>query len=88
MKSMTLAKKQSFVRSQTDDQMNQSMNPHHSQIINDVVPIMTQTSLKGNMYSYNKCFDRNRNTEVYNESCDEIVMSALNGINGTIFMYG
>ena len=50
---------------------------------------MTQTSLKGNMYSYNKCFDNNhRNIEVYNESCDEIVMSALNGINGTIFMYG
>mgnify|MGYP003913118245 CR=1 FL=1 len=50
---------------------------------------MTQTSLKGNMYSYNKCFDKEHdNVEVYNESCDEIVMSALNGINGTIFMYG
>ena len=52
-------------------------------------PTMTQTQLKGNMYSYNKCFDKeHNNVEVYNDSCEEIVMSALNGINGTIFMYG
>jgi hypothetical protein len=25
---------------------------------------------------------------MYENSCQEIVMSALNGINGTIFMYG
>ena len=25
---------------------------------------------------------------MYEESCEEIVLSALNGINGTIFMYG
>ena len=41
------------------------------------------------MYSYNRCFDwKHKNNEVYTESCDEIVMSALNGMNGTIFMYG
>lgn len=25
---------------------------------------------------------------MFEQSCQEIVMSALNGINGTIFMYG
>ena len=53
---------------------------------------MTRAStsqLTGKMYSYNRCFNHTqRNAEVYEESCEEIVLSALNGINGTIFMYG
>ena len=28
------------------------------------------------------------NADVYTNSCQEIVLSALEGINGTIFMYG
>ena len=41
------------------------------------------------MYTFNRCYDHNQqNTEVYDTSCAEIVMGALNGINGTVFMYG
>ena len=36
-----------------------------------------------------RCFGEKITTkEMYENSCKEIVMSALNGINGTIFMYG
>ena len=29
-----------------------------------------------------------RNEEVYEDVCKEIVLGALNGYNGTVFMYG
>lgn len=35
------------------------------------------------------CYDETVvNADVYTNSCQEIVLSALEGINGTIFMYG
>lgn len=35
------------------------------------------------------CYDEGvLNADVYKNSCQEIVMNALEGINGTIFMYG
>eukprot|EP00347_Sterkiella_histriomuscorum_P010849 403374689 len=40
-------------------------------------------------YTFNKCFDDSTpNNEVYSQACKEIVKSSLEGINGTIFMYG
>jgi len=36
-----------------------------------------------------ECFgDQAANDRVYDQSCKDIVLSALEGINGTIFMYG
>ena len=35
------------------------------------------------------CYDEvTLNEQVYFSSCQEIVLSSLNGMNGTIFMYG
>jgi hypothetical protein len=40
-------------------------------------------------YTFDSCFDESFNTaEIYAESCKEIVLASLKGINGTIFMYG
>ena len=54
-------------------------------------------SVSNNSFAFNdhlpsliaRCFDSNAdNEEVYGESTKEIILSSLNGINGTIFMYG
>ncbi len=40
-------------------------------------------------YTFDNCYDETfNNTDIYTESCKEIVMASLRGINGTIFMYG
>ena len=50
-------------------------------------PILTVSSDYTNFAD--RCFgDKIPNKDMYENSCQEIVMSALNGINGTIFMYG
>lgn len=40
-------------------------------------------------YTFDDCYDETfNNADIYTESCKEIVMASLRGINGTIFMYG
>lgn len=40
-------------------------------------------------YTFDHCYDESVvNADVYRKSCQDIVMSSLQGINGTIFMYG
>ena len=41
------------------------------------------------LYCVDRCFDHGQeNAEVYDATCAEIIMGALSGINGTVFMYG
>jgi Cdc6-like AAA superfamily ATPase len=43
----------------------------------------------GKSNAFTRCFDSGAdNEEVYDDSTKEIILSSLNGINGTIFMYG
>jgi len=43
----------------------------------------------GNVFQFDNCYDEvTLNEQVYFSSCQEIVLSSLNGMNGTIFMYG
>ena len=43
----------------------------------------------GRRFTFDHCFDDNvANADVYKDSCQNIVLSALQGINGTILMYG
>jgi centromeric protein E len=43
----------------------------------------------GKVYTFNRCFNEMvSNANVYTTSCKDIVLSSLNGINGTIFSYG
>lgn len=40
-------------------------------------------------YSYNQCFNQKTgNEDVYEEAVRPIILSSLDGINGTVFMYG
>ena len=51
------------------------------------ITLVREISL-GNTY-IDHCYDESvLNADVYKNSCQEIVMNALEGINGTIFMYG
>ena len=53
-------------------------------------PVHTQAQQqKQNIYSYDYSFSQlESNQQVYEKSVKKIVMSSLNGINGSIFMYG
>jgi len=66
-------------------------DPSLSQIGSYQSPISkkSQNAATGKVYTFNRCFNEMvSNADVYTNSCKDIVLSSLNGINGTIFSYG
>lgn len=51
------------------------------------IPLVNQLSITSSLLD--QCFDDNHSNEnVYDSSCKDIISSSLQGINGTVFMYG
>jgi hypothetical protein len=45
--------------------------------------------MNGKVFNFNNCYNEQSSTDdVYVSSCKDLVLSSLDGINGTIFMYG